>query len=353
MQNYECDICGAELYWDAKSSSLKCKYCGNVKKVEDFEDATLTNKNVEDENIKETEYLNVDVEDGMVAYECKNCTGTIVTSKTTMAEVCPYCGEAVTITSKSVGAFRPKFLIPFSVDKKQAKKIYQDYVKESKYTPDAFKIDNILDKMQGLYAPFYLHNLDNKSDHVFTGEIVTTRRSGDYRITKHEVYDLKTSIDCKYRQLPTDASVRLDDKMMKCVEPYDYKEIKDYAPAYMSGFLAEQSDEEPNKIAQMAVERSKEGNHAKAKKLFEGYDKIEDVSNNYSVRNHTKDYTMLPVWILNVKYRNKNYQYAINGQTGKITGKLPLDFKKLGIIGGATFAVADVVMALLQMGGVF
>lgn len=349
---YNCKNCGAELYWNAKTNSLKCEYCDFEYQVTDFEDATNTKEPVPDESIDAT-YTTEELDDGMVAYECKHCSGTIVTAKTTMADICPYCGEAISITSKSVGKFRPKSLIPFSIDKKKAKELYQDYVKKAAYAPKEFKIDNIVEKMQGLYAPFYLHNIDNKSDHVFSGEIVTRRKSGDYMVSTHKVYDLRTSIDCIYDNLPTDGSVRLDDYMMKCVEPYDYKDLKPYNPAYMSGFLAEQTDEDEKKIDQIALERSKQGNHTKAKGLFKKYSSVTDKSNNYIVKKHTKDYSMLPVWLLNVKYGSKKYQFAINGQTGKITGKLPLDFKKLGIVGGSTFAIADIIMSLLQLGGIF
>lgn len=349
---YNCKNCGSELYWNAKTCSLKCEYCDNEYQVSDFEDATNTKEEVADESIDAT-YISEELDDGMVAYECKKCSGVIVTAKTTMADICPYCGESISITSKSVGKFRPKLLIPFKVEKKKAKELYQDYVKKAKYSPKEFKQDNIVEKMQGLYAPFYLHNIDNKSDHIFSGEIITRRKSGEYMITKHDVYDLRASIDCKYVNLPTDSSVRLNDYMMKCIEPYDYKDLKDYNPAYMSGFLAEQTDEDEKKIDQAAIDRSKEGNKKKARGLFKKYTGVLDKDNNYTIRRHTKDYSMLPVWLLNVKYGSKNFQFAINGQTGKITGKLPLDFKKLGIVGGSTFAIADIVMSLLQLGGIF
>lgn len=351
MAQYNCKNCGAELYWNAKSGSLKCEYCDFEYQVTDFEDATTTKEEVPDESL-DADYINEELDDGMVAYECKKCSGTVVTSKTTMAEICPYCGEAISITSKSVGKFRPKFLIPFKVEKKEAKEIYQKYVKKAKYSPKEFKMDNIVEKMQGLYAPFYLHNIDNQSNHLFTGEIITKRKSGEYLISKHDVYDLKASIDCKYEYLPTDSSVRLNDYMMKCVEPYDYKDLKSYNPAYMSGFLAEQTDEDESKINETAIKRTKEGNRTKAKGLFKKYSGVIDKSHEFHIKKHTKDYSMLPVWLLNVKYGSKKFQFAINGQTGKITGKLPLDFKKLGIVSGSTFAIGDIIMSLLQLGGI-
>ena len=33
---------------------------------------------------------------------------------------------------------------------------------------------------------------------------------------------------------------------------------------------------------------------------------------------------MLPVWMVNLKYKDKMYTFAMNGQTGKIIGNLPI-----------------------------
>ena len=39
-------------------------------------------------------------------------------------------------------------------------------------------------------------------------------------------------------------------------------------------------------------------------------------------------YSLLPVWMLNIKYLDKMYQFAINGQTGKVVGEYPVDKSK-------------------------
>ena len=59
------------------------------------------------------------------------------------------------------------------------------------------------------------------------------------------------------------------------------------------------------------------------------------------------EYVLLPVWMLNIKYKDKIYPFAMNGQTGKMIGDIPLD-KKKAIIWGililvGTFLVCTVV----------
>lgn len=351
MQNYKCKVCDGDLVYDGKKGKLVCPYCDAEYTEADFEDATQTTEEVADENIKEVEYLSVDVKDGMVAYACTKCGGAIITSKTTMADTCPYCGENISITSKSVGKFRPDLVLPFKVEKKEATKIYEDYVKKAKYSPKEFMLDGYVSKIQGLFAPFWLHDLSNKSKHIFEGEIQTVRTEGEYRITKHEVYELTTIVKCKYDKIPTDGSIRLDDKMMKCIEPYKYEDLKNYNPMYMTSYLAEQVDENEESMNTTAETRSKENNYNQAKKMFSKYSALKDIKNAYKIEGHTHKYAMLPVWTLNVKHKEKNYQFMINGQTGKITGKLPLDYGKVAKVGGITFGVVDLIVSLLQMGG--
>jgi hypothetical protein len=36
-------------------------------------------------------------------------------------------------------------------------------------------------------------------------------------------------------------------------------------------------------------------------------------------------YALLPVWLLNTVYKGKTYTFAMNGQTGKFVGNLPID----------------------------
>ena len=62
---------------------------------------------------------------------------------------------------------------------------------------------------------------------------------------------------------------------------------------------------------------------------------------------------MLPVWMLHTQYEGKTYVFAMNGQTGKMTGTLPVCKKRsaawFGGISAAVTAVAALVQFLAQM----
>ena len=77
-----------------------------------------------------------------------------------------------------------------------------------------------------------------------------------------------------------------------------------------------------------------------------GYESVFAESSRINVKNGKAEYTMLPVWLLSKKYKDKIYTFAMNGQTGKIVGELPIDkskaFKYLFGITAAVFAVLQI-----------
>lgn len=349
MQNYNCKNCGAVLYWDTESDSLKCRFCDSEYQVSDFEDRTDTEEKVKDEAINKEFAQTDDVGENMSVYECKNCGGEVLTLNTTMATICPYCSEAISITSKSVGDFRPDLCIPFKKSKEEIMKIYQEYVNKSFLTPKAFKEQNTIEKIQGLFTPFYLHDIEDKTYHEFEGERTSSSKRGYDKVTTHRVFRLTVSADGKFEKIPTDASVKISNQLMDAIEPFHYKGLKEYNPAYMAGFMAEQMDDDKEDMAARALVRAKTAMKDKARDEFTGYQGVRCVNERNDIRNHTTSYTMLPVWLLNVNHDNQKYTFAINGQTGKIVGKLPIDKMKLFLIGCGTFLLSDIAIAALLM----
>ena len=57
---------------------------------------------------------------------------------------------------------------------------------------------------------------------------------------------------------------------------------------------------------------------------------------------------LLPVWLLNTKYDNKNYLFAMNGQTGKLIGDLPVSKgRALAWFAGIAAPLAAILAMLL------
>lgn len=344
MQRYECKTCGAELKWDPNAGALKCEYCNSEFQPSDFEDKTVDADSTVSEEL-DAKYTNAgqDLDEDMVVYACKECGAEVVTSKTTMATTCAYCGRAISITSKSAGNFRPEKAIPFAIDKEKAMAIFQEYTKKSILSPKTFSEQHTVEKMQGLFVPFFLHSIKLHGTATIEGEHVSSRRSGDDKITTHKVYEIDTQGNGTFDNIPVDGSVKLDNMLMDALEPYSYDKITNYNPAYMAGYFAEQPDETAESTKPRADERAKKAIEENLLNVAGNYSSKRVVNSSTTTSERSSIYAMLPVWLLNVDYNGKKHLFAINGETGKVVGKLPLSKARVALAAIIPFILTQIV----------
>ena len=82
-----------------------------------------------------------------------------------------------------------------------------------------------------------------------------------------------------------------------------------------------------------------------------------NVAQNVTNLNYGKTrYVLLPVWMLASKYKDKDYMFAMNGQTGKMVGNLPISVPRavatfFGIMGGTALIGYIGAVILFLLGG--
>lgn len=354
MKQYCCKNCGAVLYWNAESSSLECEYCLEKYNVSDFDEDVEENVKaetqepelVEDENIKATD----ESEEGdLVIYKCDKCAAEVVTSKSTIATTCAFCGDAISITNKIVDNFRPEFVVPFKITKEQAMESFKAHMKKGVLTPPDFETNNELEKVKGVYAPFWLHSFKTKSDAVISAENVTSRRSGDDKINTHVLYEVDVEAEAYFKNIPSDALNRIDDRLMDSIEPFDYSDLKNFSPAYMAGYYAEEYNENSEDTFERARKRATDTMKDKILKDIGNYTTTEFKHYSDNIINKESHYAMIPVWLFHVKYKGKNFLYAVNGQTGKSAGNLPVSGKKVALYSLYAFLGAQAALMLYRV----
>ena len=360
MKKYNCKNCGAELYWDSNANCLKCEYCDHEFQITDFETGESEKEQEDKKHSNEPEVADehskaTDDSDSveLVVYKCNHCGAEIVTAKSTVATTCAYCGRAITMTNKMVDEFKPDLIIPFCIDEKQAKEIYKKYVHSSFLTPKEFKSENTIKKIKGIYVPFWLHTFVNNTNAVVYGENITSMRRGDDKIVEHHMYNIMIDAEGKFTNIPTDALKNLDNKLMDAIEPFDYQKLVEFKAAYMAGFYAEEYNEGADETIARATERAKQTMLSKVEYEAGVYGIKRIQSSNEQIQDRQSKYAMLPVWLLNVEHKGKEYLFAINGETGKIVGKLPMSIPKLLAVAGLSFIGSFIFLLItLLIGGI-
>ena len=121
-----------------------------------------------------------------------------------------------------------------------------------------------------------------------------------------------------------DGSSKTDNAVMESIEPYDYSQMVDFETAYLSGFFADKYDVPSNEGQRRIEQRVSDTLSDSLQGTFFGFSTVVPTCKQLQVTHSTAKYVLLPVWMLYTKYKEKTYLFAMNGQTGKMTGTFPI-----------------------------
>ncbi len=253
------------------------------------------------------------------------------------------------------GVYRPSEIIPFQLDKEAAIQAFKSNLKGKRLLPKYFKQDSTLGDFTGIYVPFWLFDCDISGNASYRAKMVSTWSDSHYQYTKTDHYQLRRAGNATYVHIPVDGSKKLDDAMMDAIEPFDYTGFKPFEMSYLSGYLADRFDVDAQTCSPRAENRARSSLQQNLISSTSGYGLCTPEHEYSWISRKEAKYTLLPVWTLNATYKNKKYRFAMNGQTGKLIGELPVSAGKgaawfFGIFGGIA-AVSAAIAAIA--GGVF
>ena len=321
--DYKCPSCHAKLEFNPKDQNWKCEYCDSVFQLEDLK--------VNEEKYQEKEAKEEENDIGTYnVYKCSNCGAELVTDLNTTATFCVYCKNTAIIKERLVGKFEPKEIIPFSKTTVDATEAFKKIGKKHPLMPKSFSSVQNISEIRGVYIPFWLFSSVSNGGITASCEIRhMSHRRGDYVYTRVDDYEVIREGNIVFEKVPNDGAVKFDDDIMNSIEPFDYKKLVEFSPSYLSGFLAEKYDVSSEEAQEKAVKRMKNSAlNFLRQQIPARYNRCVISSNSIGFENINLEYVLLPVYMLNIKYKNKVYTFAMNGESGKMIGNMPIDIKK-------------------------
>ena len=372
---YKCPACGGALAFDSKSQKLKCPYCDSVYELDQFEAQADAGhqaagagsksqqdgpEQVEDAAQGSSSEMNWTVEpgaewsageeDGMNVLVCNSCGGEIVCEETTATAGCPYCGSPVVLKGKLSGMLKPDYIIPFKLDKKQAKAALKKHVASKKLVPALFKNENHIDEIKGVYVPFWLFDAQVAANISYRGERTRTWSDAGYKYIEHNFYRIYRAGYVAFDHVPVDGSEKMADDLMESIEPFDFKQAVDFQTAYLAGFMADKYDVDAEASIEAANARIRRSTEEAFRGTVQGFTGVMPEESCINLQNGVAKYALYPVWLLNTRWQGSTYTFAMNGQTGKFVGDLPMDkgayWRKFGLLAGI-FSVVGSALAVL------
>jgi DNA-directed RNA polymerase subunit RPC12/RpoP len=329
LLEFKCPCCAGAIEFDSSLQKMKCPYCDTEFEMDDLKayDEQIRGEQPDD-MIWETEAGSnwQDGEtDGMKVYVCQSCGGEVVGDENTAATTCPYCDNPVVMKGQFAGDLRPDYVIPFKLDKKAAKEGMMKHLLNKRLLPKTFKDENHIDEVKGIYVPFWLFDADAEADLRFRATRVRVWSDSRYNYTETSHYAITRAGDIGFERVPVDGSSQMPDDLMESIEPFEFNDAVAFQSAYLAGYLADKYDVSAEDSIDRANERVKTSAENEFAATVTGYDSVIPEYSSVRLSNGKAKYALYPVWILNTTWKNEKYTFAMNGQTGKFVGNLPLD----------------------------
>lgn len=329
LQEYKCPNCGGALEFNSSIQKMKCPYCDTELDMDSLQALDEALKNQAGEDLTWTSQAGGEWESGetdnMSVYVCKSCGGEIVADESTAATSCPFCDNPVVMMGRFSGDLKPDYVIPFKLDKKAAKEKLSKHLMGKILLPKVFKDQNHIDEVKGLYVPFWLFDTEADADIQYQATRVRSWSDKDYNYTETNYFSVLRSGQLGFERIPVDGSSKLDNQLMESIEPFDFSEAVNFQTAYLAGYLADKYDVGAEESLSHANRRVKQSTETVFANTVTNFDTVVTESSNIRLKNGSTKYVLYPVWILNTTWNGKKFVFAMNGQTGKFVGDLPLD----------------------------
>lgn len=351
MQEYKCPCCGGAIAFDSEVQKMKCPFCDTEFEMETLAGYDDVLKNEQEDNMNWEaaaggEWQD-DETDSLCSYVCNSCGGEITCDENTAATFCPFCGNPVVMMGRLSGVLKPNYVIPFKIDEKAAKDALKKHYEGKRLLPKVFKEQNHIDEVKGVYVPFWLFDTNADANMRYKATKVRSWSDSEYNYTETSFFAVTRGGSMEFERVPVDGSEKMPDDLMDSLEPFDFSQAVDFQTAYLAGFLADKYDVGAEQCTERVNERIRKSTEAAFDATVKGYTSVTKEAGSIQLRDSKVWYALFPIWLLNTTWNGKNYLFAMNGQTGKMVGDLPLDkaaYKKwlfglTGIIGVALYVV--------------
>ncbi|MDO4564230.1 MAG: hypothetical protein Q4C04_01290 [Clostridia bacterium] len=330
----KCPNCGATMDYSPESGGLYCPYCEYREEIplqgEDGEEAA------QELSFKDAELRgNCDWGAEKKTVICKACGAESVYDALQISNECPYCGSNQVTEAKGVNTLAPNGVCPFLISDKQAGANFGKWIKRQLFCPSKAKKSARPDSFKGVYLPYWTFDSQTFSHYTaqYGKDRTQTNKEGD-TVTVTDWYRTSGDYSRFFNDELVAASSRHDKNMLQRIEPYRTEENKAYRPEYVAGFISERYSvglDQGWENAKVSMKRKLRSHIESHIKRVNHADKVSNLNFSTIFSGVTYKYLLLPLWLSSFRYKDKTYEFLVNGQTGKVGGKIPISPLRVAI----------------------
>ena len=359
---FPCQQCGAVLHYAIGTQSLECQYCGHFNRIAD--------KNVEIEELDLHAALRQLQTSRQITPEtniihCPNCAAQFALDAHIHSGECPFCSTTVVTATSKAKPIKPKALLPFKINARQAKDAYVNWMGKLWFAPSALKkYAREEAALNGVYIPYWTYDSDTvtaydgqRGDVYYVTRMVTTVINGKRVRRRQQVPKIRwTRVSGRtgrhFDDVLVGATQTLPRKITDWLEPWDLENLVPYTEEYLSGFSSEVYQVELDQgfnHAQSNMDRIIRKDVSSA--IGGDQQRITRMQTQHS--DTTFKHVLLPLWSAAFEFRGKTYRFVVNGRTGKVRGERPYSVVKIAAAAllGGTILIGFISFGVSQSGG--
>lgn len=317
---FKCNNCGGLMTFSPDKKEMYCEHCDSVA----------------------TEAMNPSTE----MSSCPNCGAPVEAGTYDSTTKCEHCGAAIVFEARVSGGYEPHIIIPFKIGKETVKQKLKMHFNKNLFLPSTFLQNAYLEKMEGIYVPFWMYDYDANYDYEATGTKIRRWTSGNTEFTETSIYRIQRNMDIDFDLIPVDASIKMVDGIMDLIEPYNYEAIEKFKASYMAGFDGEVYNYSYQDMEPRAKDKAAKYADMLVMQTINGYNNVRPERKALNLNPVGVNYALLPVWRYVYEYQGSFYEFYINGQTGKIVGEPPMSKMKMFGYTGFFFVLMNIILFL-------
>jgi predicted RNA-binding Zn-ribbon protein involved in translation (DUF1610 family) len=334
LSKFNCPACGAEAVWTPSKQALVCPYCSTISPAQLKSDGTL----VEENDLVTAMRALPDEQRGWAAAKktvrCRSCNAVSVFDEKRMAQNCDFCGSPSIVAVEDTGApIRPSSVLPFKVADTKVREDIRSWYGSHWFAPNKLKTKALTDTVHGVYLPYWTFDAhancpwDAEAGHYYY--VKNSKGEQERRVRWEPASGL---VEHFFDDVLVPASKGVHGKLLGELEPFPTTtDLVPYDPGYVSGWVVEQYQIDLIQAAEDSRTRMNAALEQMCSEQVPGDTQRNlEIHPEYSAQ--TFKHILLPVWLLSYTYGTKNYQVAVNGQTGKITGEYPISWIKVALV---------------------
>ena len=350
LYDYKCPSCKEELSFDESCGKFKCIKCLNEYDIEASEffkkaDGEISWNTSFEEKVTSQKRFNKEEEEKFTVYKCPSCGEEFISHFKKIASKCIYCGNDILLKGNISEAVRPDVIIPFGVKKEKAAEAIKRFCAKKKLVPKGFSEKNFYEDIKAFYLPVWLFKGEGRTEAFFKTSKMSWDKEGKKDLMKRDFYGAERSGEIIFDDILLSASKNMGDDFIKGLGEYFFTEEKTFAPESIKEYLWGKFSLDKGKAVKEKIKSNILSEYNSTLKEYPG---IELKGMHTDFEKCELKYALLPVWLMNVRYEGEVYSFAMNGQTGKFAGKIPVgkgEHLKYFLLCFAVIAAIGVVIA--------